>query len=75
LAEPFHSESRESEFNVPASTTTIASQSQSPLFPPGTAAAAAARGLVPWDRHGADPGSVDVGLDEGLGLKQRKENE
>lgn len=56
--------------SVPASTTTMANQSQSPLPPLATAAAAAAREVVRlWDREWATPGSVDVGLEEGLGLE------
>lgn len=56
--------------SIPASTTTIANQSQSPLPPLATAAAAAARDEVRlWDRDWAIPGSVDVGLEEGLGLE------
>lgn len=49
----------------------MASQSQTPL--PPLATAAAVRELVKlWDRDWATPGSVDVGLDEGLGLKEEK---
>lgn len=56
--------------SVPASTTTMANQSQSPLLPLATAAAAAAREEVRlWGIEWAIPGSVDVGLDEGLGLE------
>lgn len=48
----------------------MANQSQSPLPPLATAAAAAAREVVRlWDREWATPGSVDVGLEEGLGLE------
>lgn len=53
----------------PANTTTIANQSQSPLPPLATAAAVAAREDVrPWDRDWAIPVSVDVGVEEGLGV-------
>lgn len=49
----------------------MASQSQRPL--PPLATAAAVRELVKlWDKDWAAPGSVDVGLDEGLGLKKKK---
>lgn len=48
----------------------MANQSQSPLLPLATAAVAAAREDVRlWDRDWTIPGSVDVGLDEGLGLE------
>ncbi len=48
----------------------MANQSQSPLPPLATAAAAATRDEVRLcDRDWAIPGSVDVGLEEGLGLK------
>ena len=49
----------------------MANQSQSPLLPLATAAAAAAarEEVRLWDRECAIPGSVDVGLDEGLGLE------
>lgn len=54
----------------------MANQSQSPLPPLATAAAAAARDEVRlWDRDWAAPGSVDIGLEEGLGLKQGKKIE
>lgn len=48
----------------------MANQSQSPLPPLATAAAAATREEVRlWDREWAIPGSVDVGLEQGLGLE------
>lgn len=53
---------------VPASTTTIASQSQIPL-PPLATAAAAREEVRLWDRDWVIPGSVDMGLEEGLGLE------
>lgn len=56
--------------SVPARTTTIASQSQTPLPPLATAAVVAAREEVRlWDRGWTIPGSVDAGLEEGLGLE------
>lgn len=56
--------------SVPASTTTMANQSQSPLLPLATADAVAAREEVKlWDRHWVIPGFVEAGLDEGLGLE------
>lgn len=55
----------------PASTTTIANHSQSPRLPLAPAAAAAVLELVRfWDRDRDIPGSLVVGLDEGLGLKE-----
>lgn len=54
----------------------MASQSQSPLPPLATAAAAAAWEEVRlWDKDWAIPGSVDVGLEDGLGLKENKGRE
>lgn len=52
----------------------MASQSQTPL--PPLATAAAVRELVKlWDRDWATPGSVDVGLDEGLGVLRGRMSE
>lgn len=54
----------------------MANQSQSPLPPLATAAAATVRDEVRlWDRDWAAPGSVDIGLEEGLGLEQGKKRE
>lgn len=50
----------------------MANQSQSPLLPLATAAAVARELVRLWDRDCAVPGSTDVGLDEGLGLKERE---
>lgn len=56
----------------PASTTTMASHSQTPLPPLATAAAATARDDVRlWVRDWATPGSADIGLEVGLGLEER----
>lgn len=65
---PLHKSLLKNKLSVPASTTTMANQSQSPLPPLATAAA----GVRLWDRDWAAPGSVDIGLEEGLGLEQGK---
>ena len=61
---------------IPARTSNKANQSQSPLPPRATAAAAASREEVRlWDTDWVTPGSVDVGLEGGLGLEERRERE
>lgn len=59
---------------LPASTIMIANQSQSPRLPLAPAAAAVLELVRLWDRDRDIPGSVVVGLDEGLGLKEREGN-
>lgn len=55
---------------LPASTTTIANQSQSPRLPLATAAAAAREEVRPWDRDWTTPASAHVETEEGaLGLE------
>lgn len=56
--------------SVPASTTTMANHSQSPLPPLATADADAVEEVRLWDRDWSIPGSTVVGLGEGLGLER-----
>lgn len=48
----------------------MANQSQSPLPPPATAAAAALEEVRLWDRDCTIPASAHVEVEEGLGLEE-----